>query len=277
MQRSKSLKWQAELTVACAAADLGQGILTGHFGNLSKVEEKFQAGLVSEADRESEDVISQHLIKHNSTYSILGEETGLTAGKKIQNRGKDVHVGRWIIDPLDGTNNYVHQLLVFCISIALEVDGEIVVAVIDAPMLRQRFTATKGGGAFLNDSPIHVSQRKKFSEFLLATGFNPQKKDDLETQVRVFAEMIGRARGIRRLGAAAYDLCLVAQGVFDAFWEQNLQPWDTAAGMLLVQEAGGVVSDYRGREYTPYTNGIVVGTTESHAKILETIQLIYGV
>lgn len=265
------MKWQTELESACKAADLAQDILKKNLGKLSQVEEKYQAGLVSEADRESEKAIRQCLLSRHPSHSFLGEETGLTPSQ--ENKKSQA---RWIVDPLDGTNNYVHQLPIFCISIALEVEGEVVVAVIDAPLLQQRFTATRGGGAFLNGESISVSSRTDFSQFLLATGFNPQKHEELEDQVRVVAQLIGRSRGLRRLGAAAYDLCLVAQGTFDAYWEKNLQPWDCAAGFLLVEEAGGIVSDFKAEKFTLDAPGLVAASPHAHPEVLKTILNVYS-
>lgn len=223
------------------AAREARKVLLHYYGHLSKVREKGAEGLVSEADVESETVIKQVLSKSFPEIPMLGEEGASAAGRW------SIPETTWIVDPLDGTTNYIHQLHVFCISIGLKYRGELVAGVVDVPILDDTYTAIKGGGAFLNGRPIRVSERKAIKDSLLATGFFPNL--DLEEQIHIFSDLVREARGIRRAGAAAYDLCLVAQGVFDGFWEKNLKPWDAAAGTLLIREAGGRVLNYQGGEY----------------------------
>lgn len=223
------------------AAQEARKVLLHYYGHLSKVREKGAEGLVSEADVESEKTIKNVLAKNFPEIPMLGEEGASESGRW------SVPETTWIVDPLDGTTNYIHQMHVWNISIGLKYRGELVVGVVDVPILNDTYTAYKGGGAFLNGKPIRVSERKLLKDSLLATGFFPHL--DLEEQIRIFSKLVREVRGVRRAGAAAYDLCLVAQGVFDGFWEKNLKPWDAAAGTLLIREAGGRVLNYKGEEY----------------------------
>lgn len=262
---SESLKSVLNTALAAAfdACDQASDVLKKHFGRLRSIDEKFQAGLVSEADRESEAVIKSVLAKAFPDHRFLGEETGSTGAAQSS--------GVWMIDPLDGTTNYVHRVLFFCSSIGLQLDGKLVVGVVDAPMLGARYHAVAGGGAFLNGEPIKVSPRSEFREGLFATGFS-SADNSLDGQMALLTHVIQKARGIRRLGAAALDLCLVAEGVFDGFWEKNLQPWDTAAGVLIAREAGAIATDFAGRDFSPEMNSILCAPPKQHASVLSLIQ-----
>ncbi|MFS4459497.1 inositol monophosphatase family protein [Bdellovibrio sp. HCB2-146] len=253
----KSRDWKQVLGQAIKAVSLGREVLLNYFGNLEHIEEKFQAGLVSEADKESERVIADHLKKNFPDIEFLGEES-YAAGAKVQWASAGSR-GRWILDPLDGTTNYIHRFPIFCISLGLEIDGKIQLAVIDVPMLKETYTAIRGQGAFVNGRPLRVSKTEKFKDALLATGFVAEHEHVIAEQLQIFDSIVRQCRGVRRPGAAAYDLAQVARGVFDGYWERNIQPWDAAAGILLVEEAGGVVTTYRGDEYTPYKNSIIAG------------------
>jgi myo-inositol-1(or 4)-monophosphatase len=253
----ESRDWNQVLHTAIKAVSLGRAVLLNYFGNLEHIEEKFQAGLVSEADKESERVIAEHLKKHFPEIEFLGEES-YAAGAKVEWKSAGAQ-GRWILDPLDGTTNYIHRFPIFCISLGLEINGKIQVAVIDVPMLNETYTAIRGQGAFVNGRRLSVSKTDTFKKALLATGFVAEHEHVISEQLKIFSEIVRKSRGVRRPGAAAYDLALVARGVFDGYWERNIQPWDAAAGILLVEEAGGVVQTYRGEEYTPYKNSIVAG------------------
>lgn len=246
------------LSTALKAARLGREVLLKYFGNLEHVEEKFQAGLVSEADKESESVMGAFLKKGFPQIEFLGEES-FAAGSKVQ-WNVDHEGARWILDPLDGTTNYVHRFPIFCISLALEINGKIQVAVVDVPMLNETYTAIRGRGAFVNGRPLKISETKNLKDAFLATGFVAEHENIIAEQLKIFSDMVRKCRGVRRAGAAAYDLCLVARGVFDGYWERNIQPWDAAAGILLVEEAGGVSRTYRDELYHPYKNSIVVGS-----------------
>lgn len=253
------------LQCSLKGARLGREVLLHYFGRLQQVEEKFQAGLVSEADKESEAVIREHLYRQYPDIDFLGEES---AGDLTQVQ-PSTRQGRWILDPLDGTTNYIHRMPVFAVSLGLEMNGEMQVAVIDAPMMGggEVYSAMKGHGAFLNGRAISVSGTSELKDAFLATGFISEFEENLEEQLRVFAHVVRRARAIRRAGAAAYDLALVARGVFDGYWEKGIKPWDSAAGILLVREAGGVVTTYRGKTYTPFHNSIIAGAPKVVASL----------
>jgi myo-inositol-1(or 4)-monophosphatase len=254
------------LHVGLKACRLGREVLLKYIGNLQHISEKFQAGLVSEADKESEKVISDYLRKNFPSTEFLGEESSYE-GAKVQLTSAGAQ-GRWILDPLDGTTNYIHQFPIFCISLGLEINGEIQVAVIDCPKMGETYTAIRGQGAFMNGKRLSVSSASGLKDALLATGFVAEKQKVIEEQLRIFSDIVYKARGVRRPGAAAYDLALVARGVFDGFWERNLQPWDSAAGLLLVEEAGGKVVTYRGKKYNPYKNSIIAG----NANVVDELQ-----
>lgn len=247
--------WSKVLKVALAACRQGREVLLHHFGRLEKIEEKFQAGLVSEADKESELVISRYLLEHFPETEFMGEEAAY-AGATVQ-AGRGGPQGRWILDPLDGTTNYVHRFPVFCISLALEVNGELKIGIIDAPIFQETYVAIKGQGAFVNGKKINVTDTAILKKAFLGTGFFPDDKATLDEQLYIFSQMLRESRGVRRPGAAAYDLCQVARGVFDGFWEKNLKPWDVAAGQLIVEEAGGILKTYEGLDHDPYQNSVI--------------------
>ncbi|HMN70144.1 MAG TPA: inositol monophosphatase family protein, partial [Bdellovibrionales bacterium] len=194
--------------------------------------------------------------KHFPGIDVLGEEAAFAS------RDEHVRTSTWFVDPLDGTTNYVHGFHVFCISIGLQWQGELVAGLIDVPMLGKTYKAARGMGATVNGEPIKVSSNPLIKDALLATGFFPDNTTALRDQLKIFSELVYEARGIRRAGAAAYDLCLVAEGVFDAFWEPNLKPWDAAAGTVLVREAGGVVWTYSGEEYRLGDSSLLSGNSK---------------
>lgn len=242
------------LYASIKACQLGRQVLLGYFGELKNVEEKFHAGLVSEADKESERVIKNYLLEKFPGTFFLGEETYFE-----NHEDKSSQQGKWICDPLDGTTNYVHQFPIFCVSLAFEWQNQVQVGVIDVPILNETYTAIRGQGAYVNGKRLHVSKNTEFSKSLLATGFFPDDKLELAEQLQYFSSIVGDCRGVRRAGAAAYDLCQVARGVFDGFWEKNLSPWDVAAGQVIVEEAGGIVRSYKNEIHTPYTRSLVAG------------------
>ncbi|GIL17679.1 MAG: inositol monophosphatase [Oligoflexia bacterium] len=268
MDQSRFGQWGDALYKGILAARLGRQVLLKYSGRLEHVEKKFQAGLVSEADKESEKAIFDFLRKNFPNDEFVGEEstTDLT---KVQ--GPAGGKGRWIVDPLDGTTNYIHQYPVYAVSIGYEVNGQIQVAVIDVPAFGEVYTAVRGCGAYLNGQPIRVSATEKLEDAFLATGFFTEIESNLSEQLRLFEKVVRQCRGIRRAGAAAYDLCMVARGVFDGYWEKGLKPWDSAAGLLLVEEAGGVMKTYRGDKYTPYKNSMVAGNPKICDEIIKAI------
>lgn len=247
------MDWDAALYKAIKAAKLGREVLLHYYGRLEHIEEKFQAGLVSEADKESEKIIFEYLKKNFPGDELVGEESTLDSTKIQASRAK----GRWIVDPLDGTTNYIHRFPIFCVSIGYEFEGKMQMAVIDVPILGEVYTAIRGQGAYVNGRKMQVSETDTIKDSLLATGFFSEHEENLQEQLQVFSDIVRKCRGVRRPGAAAYDLALVARGVYDGFWEKGLKPWDSAAGMLLVTEAGGQVCTYRGNEYSPYKESII--------------------
>jgi myo-inositol-1(or 4)-monophosphatase len=240
-----------------AAVNIGEDCLMRHFGRIKKVELKEKSNYVSQADRETEVLMSKFLKKQNPDIDFLGEESHFFKSKKFNFLASEGY--RWILDPLDGTTNFIHGFPLFCISLGLEFRGEIVVGIIHVPLLKQTFTAIKNQGAFLNGQRIHVSKKTKLSDAFVATGFVNQSKAVLTKQLKIFNKTVWKMDAIRRGGSAAYDLALVSQGVFDFYWEENIKPWDIAAGFLLVKEAGGKICDYRGKPVNVFTKQIVAG------------------
>lgn len=260
------MNWDKALTSCLQSVERGREVLLHYFGQLSKVQEKGAEGLVSEADLESERVISAQLKRTFPDLTILGEEAAFKNTWSIPDSG-------WILDPLDGTTNYVHGFPVFCISLGLRWEGQLQLAVVDVPLLNQTFTAIRGQGAYLNGSPIHVSQRSELKSALVATGFSGTADGELAGQMRVFQTFIEKSRGVRRPGSAAYDLCMVATGTYDAFWECGLKPWDVAAGALLVREAGGLVRNYDGQDYRLGDRGLVASNQNLASTVLSIVQV----
>jgi myo-inositol-1(or 4)-monophosphatase len=194
----------------------------------------------------------------------MGEETMPTAGG-FRSRW------RWIIDPLDGTTNFAHGLAFFCVSIALEIDGVLVLGVVYDPVNRELFTAERGGGARLNGRPIAVTRCTALVDALLCTGFPYSVREEHRRQVDVFAAFLEEAQAVRRLGSAALDLCYVACGRFDGYWEEKLHAWDIAAGGLIVREAGGVVTGLDGGTFDPFAGEAAAGGPLLHPELLRVI------
>jgi myo-inositol-1(or 4)-monophosphatase len=227
------------LEVAVETAIEAGGILLAEFDRPVKISYKGEVDLVTQADRRSEDAIVSRLLRYFPKHSIVAEEgTGQV--------GDSGH--RWIVDPLDGTTNFAHGYPCFAVSIGLEEAGELLVGVIYQPITKELFTAARGEGAYLNERRIEVSQIDHLSTSLLATGF-PSAKRARNPNIHFYWNFTLRSHGVRRDGSAALDLACVACGRFDGFWEFGLQPWDTAAGVLLVREAGGMVTSFSGQPY----------------------------
>ncbi len=262
------INFEAELIAARQAAQKARTVLLDHFGRLSQVEFKHQAGLVSEADRAAELAIKTHLQDACPQYGFLGEEEAYADPNKIN---QDDRKGIWVVDPLDGTTNYVHRFPIFCVSIALVVNRQPVVGVIDVPMLNNTYWAHRSKGAYMDGHTIQVSRTQLTNQCLAATGFNAERPEVLSTQLGIFERVVGKTRGIRRPGSAAFDLCMVASGVFDFFWEQDLSPWDVAAGQLLVEEAGGRNSTFGGGLYDPWQKSILSSNSLIHEEIVKII------
>jgi myo-inositol-1(or 4)-monophosphatase len=228
-------------------------LLMEYFRQHVQVEYKGEADLVTAADRKSEALIRERIKSLWPAHEILGEEQGLAE------TGSDY---RWYVDPLDGTTNFAHGFPVFCVSLALGQKGKRIAGVIYDPTRDELFAAELGSGAYSNQQRIQVSKTANLAESLVATGF-PSHKRHKNPNIFFYHQITLRTHGVRRAGSAALDLCCVACGRFDGFWEFNLNPWDTAAGVLIVQEAGGTVTDFRGGPFqinsreTLASNGLV--------------------
>jgi myo-inositol-1(or 4)-monophosphatase len=235
--------------------------------DLLKVSTKQPNDFVTEVDKAAEAAIIETLREAYPEYGILAEESGVTAGK-----GTQESEFQWIIDPLDGTTNFIHGLPQYAISIALAKSGIIEQAVVFDPNRNELFSASKGGGAFLNDRRIRVSRRTKLQDSLIGTGFPYRMFDQIDTYLAIFKELSQKTAGLRRPGAASLDLAYVACGRYDGFWEFGLSPWDMAAGALLISEAGGLVSDLRGEANYLETGNIIAGTPKVFAPLLKLIE-----
>ena len=225
-----------------------------------KVEIKRQNDFVTEVDRAAEAAIISVLREAYPNHAILAEESGVTKGSQ------DEFV--WIIDPLDGTTNFIHGVPQFAVSIGLKHKGVITQGVVYDPAKNELFTATRGAGAFLNDKRIRVAKRDRIGDALIGTGFPFSKLELLDRYIAMFRKVTPNCAGIRRPGAAALDLAYVAAGRFDGFWEMGLSPWDIAAGSLLIQEAGGLVGDFSGEGGYLESGEVVAGSPKVFAQLL---------
>lgn len=254
-----------DLEIAQHAARRGAAVLLHHWETLGKddADLKSRNDWVSAADRESEQAIVDAIREHRPGDAFLGEETGMTAGAS----GDRV----WIIDPLDGTSNYLQHFPMWCISIALRERGETTTAMIYEPLRELFFTGTRGGGAFRNGERMHVSTHENVEGSFLATGFPFRAQEYVECYVAIFTDVIRVSKGVRRAGSAALDLAYTAAGIFDGFFEMHLAPWDVAAGALLVTEAGGIVTDFSGGQRWLDRGNIVGATPKVHAELMEVI------
>jgi len=250
--------------IGIAAAYKGQSVLLSHYGRVFKVNKKGAFDLITEADTGSEKRIIATIEKAFPDHTILSEESGL-------NKGKADH--KWIVDPLDGTTNFAHQLGLFSISIAFSLSGDTVIGVVLSPVTGELFTAVKGKGAKLNGRPIKVSNSQPVSESLLVTGFPYDLIDCFNPLMTRFSRCLKASQGVRRLGSAAMDLCFVACGRFDGFWEQNLKPWDTAAGELIAREAGAIITDFSNKPFDIYKNEILATNGKIHKEMLSLLEL----
>lgn len=245
------------LNFAIETAREAGNLLLEKFGRVA-ISKKGDIDLVTEADLASEALIIERIKSHHPKHSILAEESGNAVVIGGENLWK------WIIDPLDGTTNYAHGYPCFAVTLALEYSGEIVIGVTFDPTRNELFAAERGKGASLNNKPIRVSATESLSEALLVTGF-PYDFKRREDFARHLTQFLLNARGVRRDGSAAIDLAYVACGRFDGMWEEGLNPWDMAAGILLIEEAGGQVSRYDGSKFSIYsppmlaTNGLIHG------------------
>ena len=227
-----------------------------------KVGSKGPNDYVSEVDQAAEDAIIRTLLEAYPGHGILAEESGREHGAKDSD-----YV--WIIDPLDGTTNFLHGFPVYAVSIALAFRGQVQQAVVYDPTRNDMFYASKGRGAFLNDRRLRVSRRTRISDALIGTGFPFRKGDNFKRYVKMFEEVMQSCAGLRRPGAAALDLCYVAAGYYDGFFETGLNPWDAAAGSLMITEAGGLVGNFTGESDFLYQREIVAGNPKVYGQMVQ--------
>lgn len=254
------------LNIAIKAARRAANIINQAALRLDRllVEQKTARDFVTETDRAAEAAIVETLREAFPEHGIMAEESGYT--------GNEDSPLQWIIDPLDGTTNFIHGFPQYAISIALRKNGVLEEAVVFDPSRNELFTARRGGGATLNDRRIRVSSRTRMEEALIGTGFPFKDMQHIDPYLAVFKELAGATAGLRRPGAASLDLAWVACGRLDGFWEFGLQPWDMAAGALLVQEAGGLVSDLAGEGNYLKTGNIVAGTPKIFVPVLNVVR-----
>jgi len=250
-------------TTLIKAAERAGSILKQYYGSEFKISNKEGVNnMVTEADHAAEKTIMDIIRNDFPDHHILSEESGDMPSNSAY---------KWIIDPLDGTVNFAHGLPICCVSIGLEQDGEMLMGAVYNPFFNEFYFAQKGYGATLNDKSIHVSDEKKVEKSCLVTGFPYSYLDEPNGPLEVFSRLIRKGVPVRRLGSAAMDLCWVAAGRFDGFFEHKLQAWDSAAGFLIVQESGGKVTDFSGKPYSPYQPQIAATNGKIHAELLKWI------
>ncbi len=259
------------LNIAVEATRLGASILKQNFGRVKTAQAHIKRAneWVSDVDRQSEEAMREFLLRELPDSLFLGEEEGQTGSHATY---------RWIVDPLDGTTNYLQGLPIFAVSTALERCsdggewGEIILGVVTNPLTGDLWTAVKGKGALKNGQPINVGQKQDFSKCILATGFPYLDKRDPHACLRTFEQMLLNCSDVRRPGAAALDLCWLAEGIFDGFWEYRLQPWDIAAGGLIIKEAGGIFTSFEGDDNYLSEGNVVGGNSYVHPVMLSIIR-----
>jgi myo-inositol-1(or 4)-monophosphatase len=256
------------LNIAIEAALAAGKFLKQNVGKIKDIQLKSgqEKNLVTEIDKKSEAMIIELITKHFPSHTILAEEGG---GKKSPR--SDV---KWIIDPLDGTTNYTHGFPVFCVSIGIEVKEQLVAGVIYDPNFDEMFTAEKGKGAYLNGKRISVSKRTSLKESLLVTGFPYNVAENPNNAIEHFVHFLMDAQAVRRMGSAAIDLAYVAAGRYEGFWEVALNPWDMAAGALLVEEAGGKVTRFSGEPFNIYQQEVLASNGIVHEHMMEVLKKI---
>ncbi len=263
----KAMSWDKYLEAAKEAARKAGRMLKKNIDASREVSFKGIVDLVTNFDEQSQRMIFKYLSAIFPEHSFLAEE-GLSQAKKSE--------FQWIIDPLDGTTNYAHRFPIFTVSIALEAKGEVVIGVVYDPMREETFSAARGEGAFLNGKKINVSSVDDLNRGLLATGFPYDIRVSEANNIVHFNNFLTRAQAVRRCGSAALDLCYVACGRFDGFWELKLKPWDMAAGALLVQEAGGRVTGFRNKEFSLSSSEILASNGLIHQQMVEVLNLGKG-
>ncbi len=251
------------LTTAIEAVVHAGDIMMSRFGTDIRIDKKGTIDLVTEVDVAIERSFREMVGERFPDHAVLGEEMG---GSAVPPAGPC-----WVFDPIDGTTNFAHGLPIFCASLALEVDGIAQVAAVYDPTRRELFTAERGGGAFLNGRRLHVSEAATLVDAVLVTGFPYDVHQRVDEIVGLFAAFVGQARAVRRLGSAAIDLCYVAAGRMDGFWESDLKPWDIAGGALIVEQAGGRVTDMTGASFSSRAGRVLASNTLLHGAMLGVI------
>lgn len=252
----------ALINVMIQAATKAGRSLARDFGEVQnlQVSLKGPGDYVSQADHRAEKILREELTKARPGYGLLMEESGKIEGTDSQHR--------WIVDPLDGTTNFLHGIPLFAVSIALERQGQLVAGVVYNPAMDELYTAERGSGAFLNDRRMRVSARRNIEDSVIGTGVPHIGRGNHSAYIRELIPVMARCSGVRRLGSAALDLAYVAAGRFDGFWENGLSAWDVAAGMVLIREAGGFVSDNKGGGNVFDSQSIVAGNEPVHKALL---------
>jgi myo-inositol-1(or 4)-monophosphatase len=241
-------------------------------GKIKSIERKAgqETNLVTEIDKKAEELIISKIKRRFPHHDFLGEESGSSGGGTDSHAAKSDH--KWIIDPLDGTTNFTHGLPIYCVSIGLEVAGEVKLGVVYDPNQDELFAAERGTGAWLNNKRIRVSKRSKLIESLIVTGFPYNIKENPFNATEHFRNFLMSSQAVRRLGSAALDLCYVAAGRFDGYWEVTLNPWDMAAGIVLLEEAGGKFTDFKGFPSTIYKPNVLTTNGIIHEQMVEVLK-----
>ncbi|RST88236.1 inositol monophosphatase [Aquibium carbonis] len=260
------MAYSALMRVMVEAARKAGRSLSRDFGEVQnlQVSMKGPGDYVSQADRKAEEIIFTELSRARPGYSFLMEERGVVEGDDAQHR--------WIVDPLDGTTNFLHGIPIFAVSIALERQGQLQAALVYNPAMDELYTAERGGGAFMNDRRLRVAGRTKLTDSVIGTGIPHLGRGHHGNALIELRNVMGEVSGIRRMGAAALDLAYVAAGRLDGFWESGLSPWDMAAGLLLVREAGGFASDREGGQEMFDTGTVVAGNETIHRVLLRQLR-----
>jgi myo-inositol-1(or 4)-monophosphatase len=256
----------ALMNVMLAAARKAGRSLARDFGEVEQLQVSLKgpANFVTAADHRAEEILHGELTRARPGYGLLMEERGEVEGADRSHR--------WIVDPLDGTTNFLHGIPIFAVSIALERDGDLVAGLIFNPVSHETFTAERGKGAFFNDRRLRVSARTELEDCVIGTGIPHSGRPGHPVFLRELEAVMGSSAGVRRCGAAALDLAWTAAGRFDGFWERNLRAWDIAAGIVVLREAGGYVSDTDGKDLMLKSGNIVAGNEAIHRKLLKLIK-----
>jgi myo-inositol-1(or 4)-monophosphatase len=246
------------------ARDAGD-VLKHYMDREKHVQLKGQANLVTIADKESEALIIRRIFDRYPTHGILAEESGASGAR-------ETGASKWIIDPLDGTTNFAHQYPFFCVSIAFEHAGNVLCGAVYDPCRDEMFSGGRGLGSFVNGKPLCVSSVDKLSGGLIMTGFPYGVRQKMKSAMSQFEAFLFESQAVRRGGSAALDLCYVALGRCDGFWEMDLHPWDTAAGLVILEEAGGRISDFAGNPFSIYGKQIVASNGKIHGEMVAVLE-----